>query len=74
MMEPLDKQLNFDEFKAAVTVLNTALSKTMIDVFDGIRGAKRVILKFYKKIRKFSTKRCTKFEKGFASLYSEQIV
>jgi len=36
-----DKQLNFDEFKAAVTVLNTALSKTMIDVFDGIRGAKK---------------------------------
>lgn len=36
-----DKQLNFDEFKAAVTVLNTALSKTMISVFDGIRGAKR---------------------------------
>ena len=63
-MEPLDKQLNFDEFKAAVTVLNTALSKTMIDVFDGIRGAKRVILKFYKRSGNFQQNGVQNLKRG----------
>jgi len=35
-----DKNINFDEWKAAVTTLNDALAVTMVEVFDGITGTK----------------------------------
>jgi len=36
-----DHKLNFEEFKASNAVLNRALAKTIVDVFDGFNGGSK---------------------------------
>lgn len=45
-----DHKLDFEEFKASNAVLNRALAKTIVDVFDGFNGGSTVgtsVKKFY---------------------------